>query len=180
MTEFLEHTNSTNNTNNTNNIKLISSEDKVFTVPIENVKISGLINIMLENCENNIDDDNIEEIPILAVNTNILSRVIDFMEHMKIEPLNDIIKPLETTDITKIVQERYITFLNDKNDIHELINASNYMDIQPLLTLTCVKLATMIKDKSSEEIRQIFNIENDLTPEDEEQIREEEKWCEKD
>jgi len=165
-------------------VKLISSEGTVFTIPIENAIISNLVKIMLEDCDcdcdSDSDSDKIEEIPILRVSSNILSRVVDFMEHMKIEPLNDINQPLQTTDISEIVQERYVTFLNDKNDLYELVNASNYMDIKPLLNLTCVKLATMIKDKSSEEIRQIFNIENDLTPEDEKQIREEEKWCEKD
>lgn len=167
-------------------VNLISSEGTVFTVPIENAILSNLVKVMFEdcNCDNDNDNDNdnytdkISEIPIMNVSTTILSRVIDFMEHMKIEPLNDIEQPLQTTDISEIVQERYVTFLNEKNDIYELVNASNYMDIKPLLTLTCVKLATMIKDKSSEEIRQIFNIENDLTPEDEEQIKEEEKWVE--
>ena len=36
----------------------------------------------------------------------------------------------------------------------------------------------MMKGKSKEEIRELFNIENDFTPEEEEQIREEERWAE--
>jgi S-phase kinase-associated protein 1 len=36
----------------------------------------------------------------------------------------------------------------------------------------------MMKGKSIEEIRELFNIENDFTPEEEEQIREENKWAE--
>lgn len=34
----------------------------------------------------------------------------------------------------------------------------------------------MIKGKTPEEIRKTFNIENDFTPEEEEQIRKENEW----
>lgn len=36
----------------------------------------------------------------------------------------------------------------------------------------------MIKGKSPEEIRKTFNITNDFTPEEEEQIRRENEWAE--
>lgn len=162
-------------TNNKNSVNLVSSEGTVFTVPIENAKISNLVKMMMDT---DTDSDEIEEIPLLGVTSKILSQIVVFMEHIKEEPLNNISQPIQTNDISEIVQERYVTFLNDTDNLHELISASNYMDIKPLLTLTCVKLACMIKGKSPEEIRKTFNIVNDLTPEDEEQIREEEKWCE--
>ncbi len=49
--------------------------------------------------------------------------------------------------------------------------AANYMDIKPLLDLTCAKVASMIKGKTPEEIRKVFNIVNDFTPEEEAQAR---------
>jgi S-phase kinase-associated protein 1 len=36
----------------------------------------------------------------------------------------------------------------------------------------------MIKNKSPEEIRATFNIPNDFSPEEEEQVRKENEWCE--
>ena len=36
----------------------------------------------------------------------------------------------------------------------------------------------MIKGKSPEEIRKTFNIQNDFTPEEEDQIRRENEWAE--
>jgi len=42
----------------------------------------------------------------------------------------------------------------------------------------CKTVANMIKGKSVEEIRKTFNIVNDFTPEEEEQIRKENEWCE--
>jgi S-phase kinase-associated protein 1 len=61
-----------------------------------------------------------------------------------------------------------------------LINsqASNYLDIKPLLDVGCKTVANMIKGKSPEEIRKTFNITNDFTPEEEEQIRRENEWAE--
>ncbi len=44
---------------------------------------------------------------------------------------------------------------------------------------TCCKtVANMIKGKSPEEIRKTFNIQNDFTAEEEDQIRRENEWAE--
>ena len=59
-----------------------------------------------------------------------------------------------------------------------LLQAANYMDIKPLLDLTCAKVASMIKGKTPEQIRKTFNITNDFTPEEEEAVRTENSWAE--
>lgn len=46
----------------------------------------------------------------------------------------------------------------------QMILAANYMDIKSLLDLCCAKVASMIKGKTTEEIRKTFNIKNDFTP----------------
>lgn len=45
-----------------------------------------------------------------------------------------------------------------------------------ILITGCKTVANMIKGKSVEEIRKTFNIVNDFTPEEEEQIRKENEW----
>lgn len=45
------------------------------------------------------------------------------------------------------------------------------MDIKGLLDVTCKTVANMIKGKTPEEIRKTFNIKNDFTPAEEEQVR---------
>lgn len=50
------------------------------------------------------------------------------------------------------------------------LQAANFLDIKPMLDLTCKTLANMIKGKTPEEIRTTFNIENDFTLEEEEQV----------
>ena len=67
-----------------------------------------------------------------------------------------------------LVDSWYADYINvEKEELFELIMASNYLDIKPLLELACAKVASKIKNKSIEEIRKFYNIENDFTPEEE-------------
>mgnify|MGYP003307009778 CR=1 FL=1 len=65
----------------------------------------------------------------------------------------------------------------DQGTLFELILAANYLNIKELLDLTCLTVANMIKGKTPEEIRKTFNIVNDFTPEEEEQVRRENQWA---
>jgi len=88
-------------------------------------------------------------------------------------------QPLKSAQMSEVVQEWYANFVNVEQEVlFELILAANFMDIKPLLDLTCATVASMIKGKTPEEIRKTFNIVNDFTPEEEAQVREENKWCE--
>lgn len=79
----------------------------------------------------------------------------------------------------EVVQQWYAKFVDvNQETLFEMIIAANKMDIQPMVDLTCATVASMIKGKSAEEIRAQFNIVNDFTPEEEAQVREENKWIE--
>merc|ERR1712023_168989 len=62
----------------------------------------------------------------------------------------------------------------DDKTLFSLILAANYLDIKSLLDLTCKTVADYIKQcKTPQEIRRRFNIKNDFTPEEEEEVRKE-------
>ena len=108
-----------------------------------------------------------------------MAKVIEYLEHYKTEVMTEIEKPLKSANMHEVVQEWYANYVTVEQDIiFELILAANYLDIKPLLDLTCATVASMIKGKTPEEIRKVFNIVNDFTPEEEAQVREENKWCE--
>ena len=65
----------------------------------------------------------------------------------------------------------------DQGTLFQLILAANYLNIKELLDLTCFTVASMIRGKSPEEIRKAFNIKNDFTPEEEEEVRREHQWA---
>ncbi|XP_043705791.1 SKP1-like protein 1A [Telopea speciosissima] len=65
----------------------------------------------------------------------------------------------------------------DQQVLYDLMLAANYLNIKGLLDLTVEKTASMIRGKTPEQIREIFNIKNDFTPEEETQIRKENEWA---
>jgi S-phase kinase-associated protein 1 len=118
-----------------------------------------------------------------TVKIAVLRKVCEFLAHLSADakPL-EIQKPLKSAnlaELTPALDAWDIEFVGcDKEMLFELILAANFMDIKHLLDLTCATVASMIKGKTPEEIRKTFNITNDFTPEEEAQVREENKWCE--
>eukprot|EP00397_Hematodinium_sp_SG-2012_P032203 GEMP01034264.1.p1 GENE.GEMP01034264.1~~GEMP01034264.1.p1 ORF type:complete len:164 (+),score=45.00 GEMP01034264.1:94-585(+) len=155
-------------------LKLKSSQGDIFEVEAAVAAMSTLIRNMIDDsgCD--------EEIPLPNVKTGILQKVIDYCKHHKDNPADDIQKPLKSINLVECgVSEWDAEFVNIEQEIlFELILAANYLDIKCLLDLACAKVASMIKGKTPEEIRKKFNIVNDFTPEEEAQVREENKWCE--
>jgi len=133
--------------------------------------MSELVKGMLE--DDGADDEETTEIPLPNVKAAVLKKVIEFCSHHKSEPMTEIEKPLKSAVMAEVVQKWYADFVNvEQVLLFELILAANYMDIKPLLDLTCATVASMIKGKKT------FNIANDFSPEEEAQVREENKWCE--
>lgn len=62
--------------------------------------------------------------------------------------------------------------------LFEILLAANYLDIRSLLDVGSKTVANMIKGKTAEEIRKTFNITNDFTKDEEQQIRRENEWAE--
>lgn len=65
----------------------------------------------------------------------------------------------------------------DQATLFDLILASNYLNINGLQDLTSSKVAEMIFGKTPEEIREMFNIKEDFTPQEEAKVREENSWA---
>ncbi|CAH2045662.1 unnamed protein product [Thlaspi arvense] len=65
----------------------------------------------------------------------------------------------------------------DMDTLFKILLAANYLNIKSLLDVVCQKIADLIKHKQPEEIREIFNIQNDFTPEEEDAVRKENAWA---
>ncbi|CAM9271326.1 unnamed protein product [Ectocarpus fasciculatus] len=164
-------------TEDTRSVHLVSQEGESFDIKVSVAKMSNLVKTMID--EDAEEDGDAQEIPLPNVKASVLSKVIEFCAHYKEDPMNEIEKPLKSANMHDVVQEWYAKFVEVQQEtLFELILAANYMDIKPLLDLTCATVASMIKGKTAEEIRKTFNIVNDFTPEEEAQVREENKWCE--
>jgi len=158
------------------NIKLQSSDGEIFEVDVQIARCSLTIKTMLEDL--GMEEGEEEVIPLPNVNSAILRKVILWATHHKDDAPpseDDESKEKRTDDISSWDAD----FLKvDQGTLFELILAANYLDIKGLLDVTCKTVANMIKGKTPEEIRKTFNIKNDFTPAEEEQVRKENEWCE--
>jgi S-phase kinase-associated protein 1 len=165
MSEFKE---------NEDNVILVSRDGVSFTVSKNVANTLDLIKSML------IEEENEVEIPLPNVDGKTLEKVIQYCEHYLKEPMTVLEKPLKSANLTKIVQEFYADYIINITDEELLLlcEAANYLDNKQLLDLCCAQIASFIKGKTVEEIREKFGIVNDFTPEEEAKVREENSWVE--
>ncbi|XXH04970.1 hypothetical protein Hte_011394 [Hypoxylon texense] len=157
-------------------IRLQSNDNIKIDVEKAVAERSLLIKNMLDDLGHNAEG---QTIPIPNVTEPVLRKVIEWCEHHRNDPPatneDESDNRKKTTDIDEWDQK----FMQvDQEMLFEIILASNYLDIKALLDVGCKTVANMIKGKSPEEIRKTFNITNDFTPEEEEQIRRENEWAE--
>lgn len=155
-------------------ITLMSSDGVERRITRDVAERSVLIKNMLEDC---LEID--QSIPIPNVNDAVLSKVLEWCEHHKNDPAPTTDDDTDTRKKSTDIEEWDQKFMQvDQEMLFEIILAANYLDIKPLLDVGCKTVANMIKGKSPEEIRKTFNIQNDFTPEEEDQIRRENEWAE--
>ena len=157
-----------------NTVTLLCSNEKI-KVDINIINKSTILKNMIEDI--GVDD----EIPIPNIQLPILKKVIEYCEHYIDSEPKEIQKPLVSPNLIECgVDEWDDNFINFPNidDLIDLIVAGNFLDIEGLVNLGCAKIASYIAGKSVEEIRETFGIVNDFTPEEEAQLREENKWAE--
>ena len=160
-------------------INLRSNDNMDFTMDVELAKISETLKTMLDDLGIDTESDEASEpIPLPNVNGAILKKVVEWCEHHKDDHKEFAEEDESTQPRLDDIPDWDVSFFNiDQAEIFEIILAANYLDIKGLLNIGCKSVAKMITGKTPEQIRQLFNIKNDFTPEEEEQIRKENEWC---
>jgi len=152
-------------------IRLETSDNQVHDVPRKIAEMSVTIRNMLEDA----DDDGDAVVPLMNVTSKILEKVIVYCEHYSEHP--ELIGDKDEKQLDNFTEWDKKFCEVDQATLFELILAANFLDIKPLLDLTCKKIASMIRGKSPDEIRKTFCIKNDFTKDEEEQISKENEWC---
>jgi S-phase kinase-associated protein 1 len=152
------------------NLFLVSEEGQKFEIETAKTAPAGLIQTILQ------DEEGTEEIP-LTVKSEHLEKAVEYLNHIHTTPATVIEKPLKG-EFRDVVSEWEHNFVDVNHEaMFDLMQAANYLDIKSMLSLVCAKAASMIKGKSPQEIREMFNIENDFSPEEEAALIEENKWA---
>ncbi|GFR46832.1 hypothetical protein Agub_g8468 [Astrephomene gubernaculifera] len=151
-------------------VKLMSSDAQMFEVD-EDVAFQS------QTVKNLVEDAGTDDaIPLPNVSGRILAKVIEYSKyHVEAEKKGADEKPAKSEEDVKRWDEEFVKV--DQATLFDLILAANYLNIKGLLDLTCQTVAQMIKGKTPEEIRKHFNIKNDFTPEEEEEVRRENQWA---
>lgn len=152
------------------NIILLSNDNKEIEVEKKATEKSVLIKNMLEDI-----GDSDAPIPLSNVNEKILLKVKEWLEYHKDDIYKDDYQDNKDLEIDEW-DKKFIDV--DQEMLFDIILAANYLDIKRLLDIGCKTVANMIKGKTAEEIRKTFNITNDFTPEEEDQIKKENEWAE--
>ena len=149
----------------------IQCPDGKFIIPGTLVCMSGTLKNLIED----IGDIENEPIPLPNVKSETFAKVIEYCKfHLSSEESHDG-KPVMPEEEVRQWDKHFVDV--DQDTLFDLILAANYLDIKGLLDLTCQTVAQQIKGKTPEEIRRQFNIKNDFTPEEEEEVRRENQWA---
>lgn len=128
------------------------------------------------------DPYRLSDVKLDSTSTEVIMTLVKYMKLRLIhgEP-PEIEKPLKSAKLSEILvkwQSEFCSDLENQEKLFEIILVANYLDIKCLLDLGCAKVASMIKGKTPEQIRNTFNIKTDFTPEEEEAVRAENRWAE--
>ena len=134
-------------------IKLCSSEGVERTVNADVAKLSITINNLLEDIT-----EGECSIPLPSIDTATLDKLIEYLKYHYIHPEEH--TKYEGKGLDEI-GEWDLTYTSDMDNalLFKVILASNYLDMQSLLHLTCKTVAKMIKGKKASEIKEILKIE---------------------
>jgi len=142
-----------NATASSKKINLISSDGVVFEVDYD---VSLMSKTIQDAMEINPAGD-INSLSLSLVNSALLTKVIEYCKKHKNTQMSDV--DLKDWDVE---------FINvDYNTWFDLILSANYLNIKSLLDLACQTVADMIKGKTPDEIRRIFDIKGVSTQEEE-------------
>jgi len=151
-------------------------DNKVFKVKSDALKHSTYLSSSLDTLQmDKLDDiDETAAVPILIdIQGTTLGKIVEYCEYHLGAEQAEVGQTISADEWDKI----FCASLS-QSDLFDIILASQYIGHRPLLDLSCKVVANMIKGKSPQEIRQTFNIKNDFTPEEDDQVRRENEWCE--
>ncbi|GMR34443.1 hypothetical protein PMAYCL1PPCAC_04638, partial [Pristionchus mayeri] len=157
---------------------LTTSDEKSFEVSLDVIKQSITVNTLVTDLGMNEEGSNMSvPIPLPNVTADILELVIEWCEYHKNDapvpekPVEEENKFDDKKDTTIPEWDSKFLLKPHRAVLFHIAIAANYLAIKVLLDYCCKTIANMIKGKTPEQIRHVFGIECDFTPEELEAIK---------
>ncbi|VDK42783.1 unnamed protein product [Anisakis simplex] len=162
-------------------INLLSSDGHIVSVPKYVATVSQTIAQLFERVSVSREDHT--PIPLYEVDYNSLKKIVAWMiQHSQSSSqINDNASHEARHDgKANCIRdwERVQFECEERNDLFRLMNAANYLDIQPLTKATSAFVAEKLQSMTVDEARDYLNLVDDFTPEERERIRKETMWAE--
>lgn len=174
-------------------IKVVTNDGQDFTV------IRNLIekkSTTMKDLIDGVTDVTKDVIPLTNVNGKSFTYIVQWLTQHKDDPepapstkteeeqaaaephaisssLPKDVKTIELSDWDKEFFDKL-----DRETQFELILATNYLDIRQMLQMLCQTIANSVLGKTPKQIYEMFNVKDELTPEEEEEVRKENPWLE--
>lgn len=136
---------------------LFAKDGEKLQLPIDVAKTSITIKNMLEDLGEVDGDENI--IPIPAINGDVLKKIFEYCCYINAHPLDldEVNKWIEDTKFEFPLTEWFVEYLKIEQELLiEIILGANFLDINSLLRMACKQVASLIRNKSPEELRELF------------------------
>lgn len=97
---------------------------------------------------------------------------MEYLKHHVNNPAPPIPTPLPKGDLQQVVSDFDYEFVSScsQTTLFEIMVTANYLEIPPLLELTQAYIASLMYGKTPQEVRHIFGIQDNTTPEEEQEI----------
>ena len=125
-----------------------------------------------------IEDGGDEEIPLPNVHPKTMKKIIEFCKHEDTHEYVFLEQPLQNTDLSQLVDKWYADFIDvEKTELFDIVMAANNLNIPALLDLASAKIASNIKDKPIDDIREYLHLKNDFTEEEYKKVQAENQFA---
>ncbi|KQK06318.1 hypothetical protein BRADI_2g25690v3 [Brachypodium distachyon] len=154
-------------------VTLISKGGRNFKMPEAVALVSS------RSCREALDyieyrGNNTMMIKLLDIDPKPVSMLVNFCNHMAAAATS-----AASDDAAQRMREWEERFLGDDVDqalLYDLLSAAISIQADGLIDLVCKRVAHMIKGKTPQEIRTILGIQDDLTPDQRDEIRTDNSW----
>ena len=165
-----------NNECDDNRMLLLKSfEGQEYECMVCAAKMSNVIKTMIQDTDFDIK----KAIPLQhnSITNNCLKKIIEWVEYHWDDPEIDEDFEEDRSRSTELTHwDRIFIDISDLALLYDITVGANFLDIKELVDVCAKHICNKIKGKSCEEVRQILNIENDFTPEEEEAIHRDNAW----
>mmetsp|Transcript_5350 Transcript_5350/g.9821 ORF Transcript_5350/g.9821 Transcript_5350/m.9821 type:complete len:168 (-) Transcript_5350:3166-3669(-) len=154
-------------------LSIITKEGVVVQVDARLTSLSGLIKSIVDDMASS------EEIPIEALSTESLNLILEYFAHYDYSQPTAVPCPLPSADLREAIPSWDFEFISRFNldSLCEFYNLVDYLQIPSLSELCAAAIASFFKGKTAAEVRVLFNMPSDLTPEIEEQLMLKYPWA---